>query len=221
VDAGRADDDRAGVVMEDLVLARWAGPLAIVAGAAVVLTDLGRLVGGRGPEALTTDLFTVAVNAGYAVSFAVLAVALVAVYLRQARAAGTFGALAFVVALVGVVEFGGNMWFDGFAAPWIADVAPAAFAAERTAVLLTGALTSYVLFGLGWVLVGVSVLRARVFPRAIGVAFLVSGVLGLGAGAAPFGAPVGLTFLVLGVWLVRSVSRPRSPATPPPAAPAR
>jgi len=65
------------------------------------------------------------------------------------------------------------------------------------------------------------VLRARVFPRAIGVAFLASGVLGLGAGAAPFGAPVGLTFLVLGVWLVRSVSRPRSPATPPPAAPAR
>ena len=42
MDAGRADDDRAGVVMEDLVLAWWAGPLAIVAGAAVVLTDLGR-----------------------------------------------------------------------------------------------------------------------------------------------------------------------------------
>jgi hypothetical protein len=207
--------------MDDLVLVRWAGPLAMVAGALVVITDLGRLVGGRGPVALTIDPFTVVVNAGYATAFAVLAVALVAVYLRQARAAGTFGALAFVVALVGVVEHAGNMWFDGFAAPWIAAVAPEAFAAERTPVLLTGALTSYVLFGLGWALVGVSVLRARVFPRAIGIAFLVAGVLGLGAGAAPFGAAVGLVFLVLGVWLVRSVSRPRAPATPPPAAPAR
>jgi len=205
---------------DDLVLARWAGPLAVVAGALVVLTDLGRLVGGHDVAAFGADPLTIVANAGYAVSVAVLAVALVAVYLRQARAAGTFGALAFVVALIGVVEHAGNMWFDGFAAPWLAVVAPDAFAAERTAVLLTGALTSYVLFGLGWVLLGVSVLRARVLPRWSGVALLVSGVLGLGAGAAPFGAPVGLTFLALGVWLLR-VSRPRSPATPPPAAPAR
>jgi hypothetical protein len=207
-------------VIDDLALARHAGPLAAVAGALVVLTDLGRLLGGRGPEALTTDPFTVVANAGYATSFAVLAVALVAVYLRQAEAAGAFGALALAVALVGVVQFGGNMWFDGFAAPWIAEVAPAAFAAERTAVLLTGALASYVLFGLGWVLVGVSVLRARVFPWPFGVAFSVSGGLGLGAGAAPLGAPIGLTFLVLGVWLVRA-SRRRAPATPPRAPHAR
>jgi hypothetical protein len=208
-------------VTDDLTLARHAGALAVVTGALMVLTDLGRLLGGRGPVALATDPFTVIVNAGYAVSFALLAVALVAVYLRQARAAGTFGALAFAVALVGVVEHAGNMWFDGFAAPWIAAVAPAAFAAERTPVLLTGALASYALFGLGWLLFGVSVLRARVLPRAIGVAFLVSGVLGLAAGAAPFGAPVGLTFLVLGVWPVRTVSRPPAPATPPPAPRAR
>lgn len=195
--------------MDDLVLARWARPLAIVAGALLVVTDLGRLVGGRGPEALTTDPFTVAVNAGYALSFGVLAVALVAMYLRQAREAGGFGALAFVVALVGVVQFGGNMWFDGFAAPWIAEVAPAAFAAERTAVLLTGALASYVLFGLGWVLMGVSMLRARVFPRAVGIAVVVSGVLGLGAGATPFGAPVGLTLVALGLW---PAGRARTPS---------
>jgi hypothetical protein len=206
---------------DDLALARHAGPLAAVAGALIVLTDLGRLLGGHDIVAFASDPVTIVANAGYAVSFALLAVALVAVYLRQARAAGTFGALAFAVALVGVVEHAGNMWFDGFAAPWIAAVAPAAFAAERTPVLLAGALASYALFGLGWLLFGVSVLRARVLPRAIGIAFLVSGVLGLAAGAAPFGAPVGLTFLVLGVWLARTVSRPPAPATPPPAPRAR
>jgi len=206
--------------MDDLPLARHAGPLAIVAGTLLVVADLGRLLGGRGPEAFASDPLTIAANAGFAACFAVLAVALVAVYLRLARATGTLGLVAFVVALVGVVEFGGNMWFDGFAAPWIAQVAPAAFAAERTTVLVTGGLTSYVLFGLGWTLLGAAILRARACPP-IGVAFVVSGVIALGAGMATFAVPVGLSFVALGVWLVRSVSRPRSPATPPPAAHAR
>ena len=91
------------------------------------------------------------------------------------------------------------------------------FAAERTGTLLVGALASYVLFGLGWVLYGAALLRARVHPWPIGVAFLVAGVLGVAAGAAPFGAPVGLAFVALGLWLTRR----RSPATPPRAAHAR
>ncbi|MDD7940788.1 hypothetical protein PHK61_20400 [Actinomycetospora lutea] len=206
--------------MDDLPLARHAGPLAAVAGALLVLTDLGRLLGGRGPGAFARDPLTLVANAGYAVSFAVLAVALVAVYLHDARATGRLGLAAFVVALVGIVEFGGNMWFDGFAGPWIAAVAPGAFAAERTTILEVGGLSGYLLFGLGWILTGVAVLRARVHPWPIGAAFLVGGVLGLQAGMAPFGAPVGLAFLALGVWLARS-SRPRSPATPPRAARAR
>ena len=202
---------------EDLALARHAGPLAMVAGALLVLTDLARLLGGHDPASFAGDPFTMVANAGYALSFAVLAVALVAVHQHDARATGRLGLAAFVLALVGVVQFGGNMWFDGFAAPWIAEVAPEAFAAERTTILEIGGLSSYVLFALGWLLTGVSVLRSRVYPWPIGVAFLASGVLGFGAGVAPYGAPVGLTFLVLGLWLTRR----RSPATPPPAARAR
>jgi len=32
----------------------------------------------------------------------------------------------------------GNMWFDGFAGPWIAEVAPKALVAERTITLVVG-----------------------------------------------------------------------------------
>jgi len=207
--------------MDELPLARHAGPLAVLAGALVVLTDLGRLLGGRGPVAMASDPLTIVANAAFAVSLAVLAVALVAVYLRVARATGTLGLAGFVVALVGVVQFGGNMWFDGFAAPWIADVAPAAFGAERSTVLVVGALAGYVLLALGCVLLGAALLRARACPWPIAVAVVVSGVIALGAGMAAFACPLGLTFVALGLWLARDVSRPRSPATPPPAAPAR
>ncbi|MFC5141134.1 hypothetical protein ACFPK1_23060 [Actinomycetospora rhizophila] len=200
--------------MTDLPLARHAGPIAIVAGALLVLTDLGRLAAGHDVAAFASDPLTIAANAGYAVALVVLAVALVAVYLREAPALSTAG---FVAALAGVVFFGGNMWFDGFAAPWLAGVAPEIFAVERTGPLVVGALASYLLFGLGWVLWGVALLRARAHPWPFGAAFVVAGVLGLAAGAAPFGAPVGLAFLALGTRL----SRPRSPATPPPAARAR
>ncbi|GAA4914400.1 hypothetical protein EV188_111185 [Actinomycetospora succinea] len=200
--------------MDGLPLARHAGPIAIVAGALLVLTDLARLVSGRAVADFASDPLTIAANAGYAVALVVLAVALVALYLRDAAALSTLG---FVAALVGVVFFGGNMWFDGFAAPWLATVAPGIFALERTGALVVGALASYVLFGLGWVLWGAALLRARVHPWPFGAAFVVSGVLGLAAGAAPFGAPLGLTVAALGLWL----SRPRSPATTPPAARAR
>ncbi|MEJ2888122.1 hypothetical protein [Actinomycetospora aeridis] len=203
--------------MDDLLLARLAGPIAILAGALLVLTDLGRLVAGRDVADIAGDPLTILANAGFAVAFAVLAVAPVAVYLRDARALGSLGAVATVVALVGTSQFGGNMWFDGFAAPWLAAVAPGVFATDRSALLVVGALAGYVLFGLGWALYGTALLRARVHPRAVGVAFVVSGVLSLGAGAAGFACPLGLTVAVLG-W---RLSRPRSPATPPPAARAR
>ncbi|GAA4865221.1 hypothetical protein [Actinomycetospora straminea] len=203
--------------VNDLPLARAAGPLAVVAGALVVLADVGRLFGGREVAAFATDPLTIAAGVAYAVSFTVLAVALTAVHLRDAPALGSFGAWAFGVALAGVVFFGGNMWFDGFAGPWLAAVVPEVFAAERSGTLVVGALASYVLFGLGWMLYGAALLRARVHPWPLGVAFVISGILGLAAGAAPFGAPVGLVFVVLGV----EISRRRSPATPPPAARAR
>jgi len=57
---------------------------------------------------------------------------------------------------------GGNMWFDGFAGPWLAEVAPQAIDSEKTITLVVGAFTAYLLFALGWMLLGVTLLRARI-----------------------------------------------------------
>jgi len=97
---------------------------------------------------------------------------------------------------------GGNMWFDGFAAPWLAEVLPQAFTAPKTPTLQIGGLLSYVFFALGWVLYGLACLRARVVPVALSIALVVSGALGFHSGLPPYGAPIGLTVAALGGWLV-------------------
>ncbi len=71
---------------------------------------------------------------------------------------GRFGLAAFLVALAGTMTQGGNMWFDGFAGPWLAEVAPQAIDSEKTITLVVGALAAYVLFALGWMLFGIALL---------------------------------------------------------------
>ena len=81
---------------------------------------------------MTDPLFRV-FSAAYAVAFPLLLIALVALYWRQASRAGLFGAVAFCTALTGTVGLGGDMWFEGFAVPWLAEVAPAVISAGPAA----------------------------------------------------------------------------------------
>jgi hypothetical protein len=58
----------------------------------------------------------------------------------------------------------GNMWFDGFVVPWIADVMPQTLAAPKRGTLVIAALSSYLLLPLGWLLFGLASFRARRLP---------------------------------------------------------
>jgi hypothetical protein len=80
--------------------------------------------------------------------------------------------------------------------------AAAGVTVEKTAILLTGALLSYVLFALGWVLYGLALLTARTVPVAVGLALMIGGVLGYNSGMTPYGVPIGLAVAALGGWLV-------------------
>jgi hypothetical protein len=187
-------------------LHRNAGPVALAAGGFLATIDLALLV-LMNPEdriaQLLDPVFRV-VNAGYFLAFVGLAVALVAVHGATAERTGRFGLVAFLVALTGTMAQGGNMWFDGFAAPWLADVAPQVFTAERSVILQVGALSSYLLFALGWVLVGIALLRVRAVPVVVGLALVVGGVLGYGSGIPPYGVPIGLAVAAVGGWLVHT-----------------
>lgn len=121
----------------------------------------------------------------------------------HARAAGRLGVIGVTVALIGTMMLGGDLWFESFAVPWLAD-GPAAqqvFDTDPTVVLGLGAIASYVSFAVGWALFGVASFRARVFPRSISIALVIGGLVGFSALLAPFGIPLGLAVGALGLWM--------------------
>jgi hypothetical protein len=199
--------------MAHSALARHAGPIALAGGAAFALVDVARWVFQRPTDyfgMMADPAFRVA-NGAYFVAFIGLAIALVALHERLAARLGRYGLIAFLAAFAGTMTQGGNMWFDGFAAPWIAEVAPQAIAAEKTITLQVGALSAYVLFALGWMLFGIALLRARVVPIAVASAVIVGGVLGFQSGLPPYGIPIGLAVAAVGAAVMRSAA----PALPP------
>ena len=202
--------------MSESPLYRAAGPIALAAGTFFVVTDLGRYPLLDDRLTMATDPLLMAVNAAYFFAFVGLMIALIAVHGRLTAAMGTFGLFAFLVAVLGIMTQGGNMWFDGFAAPWLAEVLPQAFTAPKTLPLQIGGLLSYVLFALGWVLYGLAALRARALPVALGIALVVGGLLGYNSGLPPWGTPIGLAVAAVGVRLIlrdRERSGIRSAAT--------
>jgi hypothetical protein len=190
--------------MSDASLSRYAGPIAVAAGGFVAVVDLGRFLLWRDDlAAMLADPAYLAFNGCYFLAFPALLIALAAVHGRQAREAGGFGLVAFCAAILGTATMGGNMWFEAFAVPWLAEVLPQVFGAEKTVTLVIGAFASYVFFALGWVLYGLASFRARVLPVGISILVVLAGVAGYQAGLPPYGVPIGLAFAVLGGWLIR------------------
>ena len=107
-------------------------------------------------------------NAGsviYLAAFCVLMFALIGVHGRQAHRAGRLGTFGFSAALLGTMMLGGDLWFESFAVPWLAEgPLPEVLGSDPSMLFALGAISSYWLFAIGWVSFGVASLRARVFP---------------------------------------------------------
>jgi hypothetical protein len=202
--------------MSETPLSRRAGPIAVTAGTlfAVVHLALFAVMDRSDLVAMTADPVFRVVNIAYAAMFPLLLIALVAVHERQSRTAGVLGTIGFCAALVGTMSLGANMWFEAFAVPWLVEVFPAVLTVEKTGTWPIGYLTSYAFFALGWVLFGLSCLRARVFPTSISIAIALGGVVGIWAALPPFGVPIGLAVAALGAWLIRSDRMARPAAEP-------
>jgi hypothetical protein len=194
-------------------LSRIAGPLAVVTGVLVVATRLPTilliLAGGGDLTAYVLGPVHAITSVATIVAFALLVLALVAIYEREASSAGWFGLVGFAAALLGTIFMTGDWWYEAFAVPRIAEVVPEAIATFVGGRLLMGGITSFVLLGIGWVLFGAASLRARVFPTTISAAILLGGLLS--------GIPIGLAYLSggvilgiaigwLGVWLMRATT---------------
>jgi len=188
-----------------------AGPIALGAGALLLVQQLvmASFLDQAAIETTMANPLYLVSAVTYFVAFCGLLLALVAAYSWEADEAGAFGVLGFFAALIGTTFLAGDLWFEGFAVPWLGDVAPASLHLAG-GTLMTGAFTSYVLFACGWLLFGLASIRARVFPLSISIAIAVGGVIGFSAAIPPFAIPLALAVGALGVWMIRTSAADRS-----------
>ncbi len=196
-------------------LSRVAGPIAIVAGLLVIVTRLVIMftipteIGPLKDYVLTS---THAINSVASIlAFALLVLALFAMYEREVGPAGALGVVGLAAAVIGTVFMAGDWWYEAFAVPRLAEMAPDAIDTFVGGRLLIGGLSSFVLFGIGWLLFGLASLRAGVFPAAISLGIAAGGLLSgipLGVAYLTGGVIVGLAVAAWGIWTLRE----RTPA---------
>ena len=153
--------------MQTTTLARYGGPIAIVAGALMIITRLVILfttpaeVGPLKAYVLTPAH---AVNSVVSIlGFALLVIALVVLYDREARSAGAFGALAFGAAVIGTMFMTGDWWYEAFAVA-LAEVAPDVSTRVGGRLIIGGLTASAV--GIGWICTGRRALGLELFRVA-------------------------------------------------------
>lgn len=192
-------------------ISRVAAPIVLGAGALVVVTRLViALTILPDAQALEAHVLTptYAINSvASIVAFALLAVALVAAYDREANEAGGLGVIALGAAIIGIVFMAGDWWYEAFAVPRMAEVVPQVFDTFVGGRLQIGGTSSFVLFGIGWAMFGVASLRARVFPAGLSITILASGLLsGIPIGVVYLSGQVilGLAIVWLGAWMLRT-----------------
>ncbi|MCU1636781.1 MAG: hypothetical protein JWQ68_2020 [Cryobacterium sp.] len=126
-----------------------------------------------------TVLFTVS-SLARLVGGLLLVLALVTLYVRRAPQMGSFGFAAVVVAGAGTILMCAVYWMDVFLAPTAVTVAPEILDAEASpGALRFGLLLSHVVFGIGWILAGIALLRAHVYGHVGAIAVMVGGALSL------------------------------------------
>jgi hypothetical protein len=129
-----------------------------------------------GPEAFLTSSYLVSSGLRL-LSVALLPWALIGIYGRQSRSAGTFGLWAFAVVFLGASLTVGNAWAEVFVWPTLAQAAPnmmSGSVTDMSSYLVAGLNVSFPLFGIGLILFGVATFRAGVYPRWAAILLIVS-----------------------------------------------
>jgi hypothetical protein len=155
----------------------WAAMVSGLALAASLLMDWLVVPHERlGPEAFLTGSYLVSSGLRL-LSIVLLPWALIGIYERQSRSAGTFGLWAFAVVFLGASLTVGNAWAEVFVWPTLAQVAPnmmSGSVTDMSSYLVAGLNVSFPLFGIGLILFGVATFRAGVYPRWVALLLIVS-----------------------------------------------
>lgn len=136
---------------------------------------------------------------------------LVGFYASRSEDMGTLGLVGFLVAFIGSALAVGAYWDGTFVPPALAQEAPELLGTVPPPIILFANTVSFALLTLGWLLFGLAVLRARVYPRVVAVLLMVGAVLAffpLPFSTVVFGLAVAWMGFALLTGRVEAVQRP-------------
>jgi tetrahydromethanopterin S-methyltransferase subunit E len=183
----------------------------VVGGILMILLDLAFIVFfGDDPERVAAATTTWLILLDLSLFAAYLGLlALIGLYARQVEESGGLGLAAFILASLGMVMNIGFHWGGGFIVPALTSTAPEFLdqvEANPPTIVAVGFISTFALFALGWLLLGVASLRAKVLPRAPLWLLIVAAILGLVSRFADLGIAsvlFGVALAWLGWWLWR------------------
>jgi hypothetical protein len=104
---------------------------------------------------------------------------LVGLYVRQSEAAGKLGLVAFLLAFLGTTLVTGDFYANTVVTPMVAMEVPAFLDNPLSSFLQVWLPFSFGILALSWLLVGVTTVRTRVYPRGASWLLLIGAVVAL------------------------------------------
>jgi hypothetical protein len=163
--------------MTTRTLFRWAA-------AAIMLSGVSMTVGGAihppvDPASITTPRWAVAHTLWW-IGTVTGMIGLTGLYLRQHGELGVLGFVGVALAWTGTAVLSGAMFFEAIVVPTLLARAPELIEAfprgEGWGAFISGVLASGLLLGVGFVLLGIAIVRAAMLPRWAAVLAVVGGV---------------------------------------------
>jgi hypothetical protein len=133
------------------------GPVAI---SSIVLVFAAANASAGDPVAMVTSALGIASSVATLIAFVAMAVGLAGLPVVRPALRQGFPRLAWLVATVGTILTAGGYWSSVFVQPSLGQIAPEAVRTGLASVT-AGFVVSYLLLGVGWALVGVALLRAK------------------------------------------------------------
>lgn len=134
-------------------------------------------------------------------SLSTLLIGLVGIFLYQYNQLGRFGITSFFLAFFGTVLIAGDAWFEAFVVPFLSSISPQLVNEVPSGSLIIGALLSFFSFSIGWIMVGISSYKARVWPKYISILIICGGIFGFKALTIPYLGVLGIAIGILGGWM--------------------
>jgi hypothetical protein len=168
--------------MSASTLIRWSGLAGIASAVFVIVAEgIARSLGLMSMEEMAVTPLApswVPLNCLELLGLALMLLATVGLYARLAAASGLFGVIGFLVTFLGTCLLLGSAWTNTFVPPAIAREAPALLTMHPPpSPLGTAFNVTAEVFGLGQILFGIVVLRARQLPSGGAILLIVAGVL--------------------------------------------